>query len=212
MEIALGDKIYPLGDNGDNGLQYGKRFIPAGDIQSDMKNVKVKISGAAKDQPSWGALYFQYFENMDKVEKATNKYLGIQRQLSLETNTPDGPVLSPVGVDDTLHLGDKVRVRLIVKAERDLDFVHLKDVRASAMEPLQVLSGYHWENGVGYYSSVSDAAVHFYFRHLPKGTFVFTYPVYITQKGRFTGGLSQIACLYAPEIRAHSEGVRVYVR
>ncbi len=212
VQLQLGQKSYDLGARDKEGLQYQKFFIPATDIDPDMQNIRVKITGAAQDQPSWGALYFQYFENMNRVKKGENRSLHINRRISLETPTGSGPVLSPVSSENTLQVGDKVQVRLIVKAERDMDFVHLKDVRASCMEPLQVLSGYQRENGVGYYSTVSDAAVHFYFRHLPKGTYVFTYPVYITQKGNFTGGLSQIECLYAPEIRAHSEGVRLHIK
>lgn len=211
VNIQIGDTAFILG-KGKLGLQYEKVSIPKEAIQPDMKNIHISISGAAKEQPSWGAAYLQYFANMNQVDQNKGSGLQIERQISLETNTPYGRQLSPVSKATSLKVGDRVQVRLIVTAKRNMDFVHLKDVRASCMEPRQVLSGYQWQGGMGYYSTVSDAAVHFYFRHLPKGTYVLTYPVYITQKGNFTGGLSQIECLYAPEIRAHSEGISLQIK
>ncbi len=210
VDIRLGDTTIAFG-GGRYGLQYKKVTFPAEALQPDMQNMQVTISGAADGQPSWGAAYFQYFAAMNQVEEGKGSDLHITRQISLETSTSLGKQLTPVSPSTVLKVGDKVQVRMIVTAERDMEFVHLKDVRASCMEPLQVLSGYNWNRGLGYYSTVSDAAVHFYFQYMPKGTYVFTYPVYITQTGTFTGGLSQVECLYAPEIRAHSEGVNLQV-
>ncbi len=211
VNIRLGDTAIAFG-GGNYGLQYEKVTIPGEAVRPEMTDLRITITGAADDQPSWGAAYLQYFANMNKVDEGKGSDLEIERQISLETHTSLGKRLTPVGPATSLEVGDKVQVRLIVKASRDMEFVHLKDVRASCMEPLQVLSGFNWNRGLGYYSTVSDAAVHFYFQHMPKGTYVFTYPVYITQEGHFTGGLSQIECLYAPEIRAHSEGIQLQVK
>ncbi len=210
IHIQIGDSTYVFG-NGKWGLQYKKITIPKEDINPKMQKLQVDISGAADNQPGWGAAYFQYFANMNKVAGEGSE-LHIQRKVSKEENTAGGQTLTPIDQNTQLKVGDKVKIRLIVKAERDMDFVHFKDIRATCMEPLQVISGYRFKDGVGYYSTVDDAAVHFYFRHLPKGTYVFNYTVYITQKGDFTGGLSQIESLYAPEIRGHSEGVRLQVQ
>jgi uncharacterized protein YfaS (alpha-2-macroglobulin family) len=170
-----------------------------------MGKISIEVQNAGADQPGWGAVYYQYLDQMNEV--AENKApLSVNRQISLEESTANGKKLIPVTGTSVLKTGDKVMVRMTVKIDQDLDYVHLKDVRASCMEPIDVLSGYHWENGSGYYETVTDAAVHFYFSHLSKGTYVFTYPVYITQSGTFTGGLTTLECLYAPEFTAHSAG------
>src|SRR5699024_2323572 len=121
-------------------------------------------------------------------------------------------VLEPISTNTTLKVGDKVQIRLIVKADRDMDLAHFKDIRASCMEPLQVLSGHQYQDGLSYYSTVNDAAVNYYFQQMSKGSYVVTYSAYITQSGNFNGGLSQIESLYAPEIRAHCEGMRLQMK
>jgi uncharacterized protein YfaS (alpha-2-macroglobulin family) len=80
------------------------------------------------------------------------------------------------------------------------------------MEPLNVLSGYKWQGGLGYYESTRDAATNFFFAFLPKGTYVFEYPVFITHTGNFSVGVANIQCMYAPEFSSHSDGVRVRVK
>jgi hypothetical protein len=211
INIKTGEKSFALHRGGEIPVQYLQTYIPGKDITPAMGNVQVRVRGAAEGQPTWGALYFQYFENMDKLKNSGNE-LDVTREVSLEKTTPEGPKLVAVTEGTSLKVGSKAQVRLVVKVQRDMDYVHLKDVRASCMEPLQTLSGYQWEAGVGYYTTVTDAAMHFYFSHLPKGTYVFTYPVYITHTGTYSGGMSTLECLYAPAFRAHSEGVDIRVK
>lgn len=211
VTVQAGAKRFDFGSgNDDLATGYSKRYIAAGDISADMGQIKVQVKGAGENQPTWGAMYFQYFENMDKISN-TGRGLQVSREISLEKTTPQGPVLTPLTKDVSLKVGDKVQIRLVVKVEQNMDYVHLKDVRASCMEPLQTLSGYHWQGGVGYYREVTDAAVHYYFPHLSKGTYVFSYPVYITHGGNYTGGMSTLECLYAPAMHAQSEGVNLRV-
>ncbi|MGH2643576.1 MAG: alpha-2-macroglobulin family protein, partial [Chitinophagaceae bacterium] len=212
VTIKLGNKIFEINNkNGEAGTQYKKEYIPGEEINADVSKVNVSIKDAAKGEPTWGALYFQYFKNMNNVKNSSSP-LKIERQISLDKNTPAGQELIPVNEETKLKVGDKVQVRLVVKINENLDYVHLKDIRASCMEPLQTLSGYQFQNGTGYYFTVTDAAVNYYFPHLNKGTYIFTYPVYITHSGNYTGGLSTIECLYAPQFRAHSEGVTLNIR
>jgi hypothetical protein len=211
VNITTGNKSFVFNrTTGEAGTQYSRVYIPGKEITPAMGSVDVKIKDAAKDQPSWGALYFQYFENMNRLKNSSSG-VSISREISLEKTTPKGPQLIPVNDQTNLRVGDKVQVRLIIKTDRDMDYVHLKDVRASCMEPLQTLSGYHWNAGSGYYSTVTDAAMHYYFSHLPRGTYVLSYPVYITHAGNYTGGMSELECLYAPAFRAHSEGVNIEI-
>jgi hypothetical protein len=110
-----------------------------------------------------------------------------------------------------LKLGDKVKVRIELRVDRDMDYVHMKDMRAAGFEPVNVFSGYKWQDGLGYYESTSDAATNFFFSKLYKGTFVFEYMVVVNHYGDFSNGITQIQCMYAPEFTSHSEGIRVQV-
>jgi hypothetical protein len=211
VEVSLGDeKIDPLTMDGvevQAGTGYFQVSKAAGEITPEMGNVKVvkKDDGIA-----WGAVYWQYFENLDKITAAETP-LSIEKELYVERNTPTGPVLDPVFDNSILQTGDKVKVRIIIRTDRDMEYVHMKDMRAAAFEPVAVISGYRYQDGLGYYESIRDASVNFYFDYLRKGTYVFEYPLNVSQAGEFSNGITSIQCLYAPEFAAHSEGVRVMV-
>jgi uncharacterized protein YfaS (alpha-2-macroglobulin family) len=159
---------------------------------------------------AWGSVYWQYFENLDKITPAKTP-LSLERELYVEKNTASGPVLEPVFDNSILKTGDRVKARITIRVDRDMEYVHMKDMRAAAFEPVDVLSGYRYQDGLGYFESVKDASVNFYFDYLRKGTYVFEYPLNVTQKGEFSNGITTIQCLYAPEFSAHSQGMRVTV-
>jgi len=211
VEITMGDeKIDPLTMDGvqvQAGTGYFQVNKTRAEIIPDMGNVKV----VKKDEGiAWGAVYWQYFENLDKITLAKTP-LSLERELYIEKNTASGPVLEPVFDNSILKTGDKVRTRIIIKVDRDMEYVNMKDMRAAAFEPEDVLSGYRYQGGLGYYESIKDASVNFYFEYLRKGTYVFEYPLNVTQKGEFSNGITSIQCLYAPEFSAHSQGMRVTV-
>ena len=159
---------------------------------------------------AWGAAYWQYFEQLDKITPAQTG-VRIQKQLFVKTNTPNGPVLTKITQNNPVKVGDKVTVRLEIRADRDMEYVHLKDMRAAAFEPVNVLSGYKWQGGLGYYESTRDAATNFFISYLPKGTYIFEYELFATQQGEFSNGVTTLQCMYAPEFSTHSEGIRVKV-
>ena len=103
-------------------------------------------------------------------------------------------------------------VRIEIRAGRDMEYVHLKDMRAAAFEPVNALSGYKWQDGLGYYESIRDAAVNFFISYLSKGTYVFEYDMFATQQGEFSNGITTLQCMYAPEFTTHSEGTRVIIK
>lgn len=111
----------------------------------------------------------------------------------------------------TLKVGDKIKVRIELRVDRDMEYVHMKDMRAACMEPVNVLSGYKYQGGLGYYESTKDASTNFFFSWLNKGTYVFEYPLFVTHEGDFSNGITTIQCMYAPEFTSHSEGLRVKV-
>ncbi|NTV85045.1 MAG: hypothetical protein HGA23_12235, partial [Bacteroidales bacterium] len=146
----------------------------------------------------------------DKITPAETP-ISIKKQLFVERTSPTGPRMEPIGDNATLKVGDKVKVRIEIRVDRDMEYVHMKDMRAAAFEPTEVLSGYRYQGGLGYYESIRDASVNFYFDYLRKGTYVFEYRLNVTQKGEFSNGITSIQCLYAPEFSAHSQGMRVMV-
>lgn len=197
------------------GTGYFKKVIEARNIKAEMGNIAVTVqhppnASSLLHAPSWGAVYWQYFEDMDKVLPAGTP-LRLSKKLFVERTGDRGPVLSPVNEGDNLRVGDKIQVRIELRADRDMEYVHMKDLRASALEPVNVLSGYKWQGGLGYYETTTDAGSGFFFGHLRKGTYVFEYPLFVTHTGSFSAGLTTIQSLYAPEFSAHSEGIRITV-
>ncbi|MDX2001588.1 MAG: alpha-2-macroglobulin family protein [Chitinophagales bacterium] len=190
------------------GTGYLKTTWAATEVKPEMG--KVSITKADKGL-AWGALYWQYFEQLDKITPAQTP-LQINKQLYLQENTPQGPRITPITANSQLKPGDLVKVRIELRVDRDMEYVHMKDMRASGFEPVNVFSGYKYQGGLGYYESTRDAATDFFFDRLPKGTYVFEYPVRVAQKGNFSNGITNVQCMYAPEFGAHSEGIRVQVK
>ena len=138
---------------------------------------KLNQSGSMEASVGGSAVYAQYLEDMDKVSSAKGAGLQIER-----TFFRDGKELDSKTV---LHVGDKVTVCLTISADRDMDFIQVKDERAACMEPEQQLSGYHWSGGIGYYLVSRDASTSFFIDQLRKGTYQLEYTVYIDRAGTY---------------------------
>ena len=179
-------------------------------VTLNSEKMKASTSGNNSNLASWGSVYWQYFEDLDKITFAETP-LKLSKKLFIEKNTDKGAVLTPVNEGDNLHIGDKISVRIKLRVDRDMEYVHMKDMRASAMEPTNVISQYKWQGGLGYYETTKDVSTNFFFNYLPKGTYVFEYLMFVTHAGNFSNGITTIQSMYAPEFTAHSEGVRVNV-
>jgi uncharacterized protein YfaS (alpha-2-macroglobulin family) len=209
-EIFLNEKkVDPaaMGAKTEAGTGYFKVSWNKPDILPEMGKVKVVNNNS---NPAWGALYWQYFEQMDKITPHETP-LKLEKKFFLVTYTDKGPVLDPVAGATRLKPGDKLKVRIILRSDRDMDYLHMKDLRAAGTEPENVLSRHRYQDGLWYYESAKDAATHFFIERLPKGTYVFEYPLVVNLKGDFSAGITTIQCMYAPEFTAHSEGVRLRV-
>ncbi|MBS1512558.1 MAG: alpha-2-macroglobulin [Bacteroidetes bacterium] len=214
IEIQLGNTIIKTNDaSAEAGTGYIKKRIEGKDITPEMGNITV-TNTLNKNNPaaagSYGAVYWQYFEDLDKITPAATP-LQLKKQLFVERNTDKGPVLEAIADEGALKVGDKVKVRIELKVDRDMEYVHMKDMRAACMEPVNVLSEYKWQDGLGYYESTKDAGTHFFFNWLNRGTYVFEYTLFVTHAGNFSNGITTIESMYAPEFNAHSEGIRVSV-
>jgi uncharacterized protein YfaS (alpha-2-macroglobulin family) len=147
---------------------------------------------------------------LDKITSAETN-LKMNKQLFLRTLTKKGEELQPINETNRLKVGDLVRVRMELRADRDYEYVHLKDMRASAFEPVSTLSGHRYQDGLWYYESVKDASTNFFITYLRKGMYVFEYDLRVSHVGDFSNGITTFQCMYAPEFSSHSEGIRVTV-
>ncbi|WP_170170195.1 alpha-2-macroglobulin family protein [Hymenobacter perfusus] len=206
LQVAVGGKpVQPTAQQAGTG--YYKVTWPAADIRPAQGRVTVQKPDAGV---AWGALYWQYFEQLDKITPAATP-LQLERRLYREQRTAAGPVLEPLTAATPLRVGDVLVVRLVLRSDRALEYVHLKDQRAAGLELIGQTSGYRYQSGLGYYESPRDAATNFFISYFPKGTHTFEYRLRAAQAGNFSGGLSQLQCLYAPEFTAYSAGTRVSI-
>ena len=195
VEITLGKEV--IRTPADNAIGYIKKTV-SGDVMN-IKKVSVDKEGTGM---GWGAVYAQYLESMDQIGEQGNG-LSVSRQLykgdeALNESAP-------------LKVGDKITVRLTVKADRDMDFVQIKDDRAACMEPLQAVSGFRWSNGLGYYQATKDSSTQFFIDQMRKGTYVIEYQVYVNRTGEYQTGIATVQSAYAPEFGGHTGGYRVMV-
>jgi uncharacterized protein YfaS (alpha-2-macroglobulin family) len=210
VEIKMNNQVIDpkqLGLAQEAGTGYFKTSWSGTEIKPELGNISVtrKTEGV-----SWGAVYWQYFEDLDKITSAETP-LKLKKELFVVKNTDNGPVITPITETTELKVGDKVRVRIVLKSDRDMEFVHMKDLRAAGFEPINVISSYKWQEGLGYYESTKDVATHFFFDFLPKGTFVFEYDLRVSLNGQFSNGITSIESMYAPEFRSHSNGMNVKI-
>ncbi len=190
------------------GTGYYKTSWNASEIKPEMAEVKLTKKG---DGIAWGSLYWQYFEDLDKITMAETP-LKLKKKLFLKQNTDKGEVISEITKDTHVKVGDLVRVRIELRSDRAMEFVHMKDMRASGLEPINVLSQYKWQDGLGYYESTKDASTNFFFDYLPKGIYVFEYDLRVNNAGDMSHGITTIQSMYAPEFSSHSKGTRLLVK
>lgn len=199
--IALDDSSVEAGTG------YFKTSWTGSDIQAKMANIRINNANPVS---AWGALYWQYFENLDKISVA-NTPLKLDKKLFIERMSPTGKVLDPVTSDTEIKIGDKVIVRIVLRCDRDMQYLHLKDMRGAGMEPINVLSNTKWQDGLSYYEATGDVATNFFIEYLHRGTYVFEYPLRAANIGDFSNGITTIQCMYAPEFSSHSEGIRIKI-
>jgi hypothetical protein len=159
---------------------------------------------------AWGSVHWQYLEDMSRVTPYEGTPLKLKKTLFTKVNTKKGPTLEPV--KGALQVGDELVVRIELRVDRDMEYVHLKDQRGSGTEPVNVISRYKYQDGLAYYESTRDTASHFFIDYLPKGTYVFEYSTRVQLRGKYQTGIADIQCMYAPEFDSHSESLALTVK
>ena len=169
-----------------------------------------EISVTKKDRGvAWGSVHWQYFEDVSKITSHEATPLKLKKSAFIKVDTKNGKELRPVS--GNIHVGDELVIRLELRVDRDMDYVHLKDQRGSGVEPRNMLSQYKFQDGLAYYESPKDTASHFFIDYLPKGVFVFEYSAMIQHRGKYPTGIAEIQCMYAPEFNSHSESLGLNV-
>ena len=174
-------------------LGYFRTTLPA----TTAGNVVIDRTGKG---PAWGAVYSQFKAPMTQIQEKAIDEVSISKEYYV------------YGVDGSLHqatsfkVGDKVKVRVIIKVNKDMDFVTMTDERAACFEPVDQLSGYRSEDNTWFYQETKDTQTNVFINNLNKGTHIIGYDVWVTNPGEFTSGIATIQCQYAPQLSAHSAG------
>jgi len=206
VEVALaGETIKPDKVEAGTGF-YEQKFVRS-EIKPAMGQITVKKVDAGV---SWGSVHWQYLEDMAKVTPHEGTPLRLKKALFIKETTKAGQVLKPV--TGPVAVGDELVVRIELRTDRDMEYVHLKDQRGSGTEPVNVLSRYKYQDGLAYYESTRDTASHFFIDYLPKGTYIFEYSTRVQLRGSYQTGIAEIQCMYAPEFNSHSESLPLVVK
>ncbi|MDF1672541.1 MAG: alpha-2-macroglobulin family protein [Vicingaceae bacterium] len=211
VEIKVGNTVVDPKKLDDVKVEAGTGYFKTSWSKTAITPTMGNVTVTKKDDGvAWGSLYWQYFEQLDKITPHETP-LKLVKKLFVQRNSDSGPIITLITKETKLKPGDKLKVRIELRVDRDMEYVHMKDMRASGLEPINVFSGYRYQDGLGYYESTKDASTNFFFDYLPKGTYVFEYPLRVNMSGNFSNGITSIQCMYAPEFTSHSEGLRINI-
>ncbi|MEY3032460.1 MAG: hypothetical protein RLZZ622_935, partial [Planctomycetota bacterium] len=206
LAVTIGGEQIRPGKAGASKVEAGTGFFETRFVRREITPAMaaVSFSKPAGGGLAFGGVHWQYLDQIENVEAAGREELAITKQLFVKTFTKAGPVLEPVTADRPVAVGDELVVRLVVTSDRAYEFLELADHRPSLTEPVDVLSGWKWADGVGWYQVTRDASTQLFFEQLPEGTHVFEYSLRVAHRGRASSGFATIRSRYAPEFSARS--------
>lgn len=206
--ITVGNKNL-MAEKAEIATGYIKKSWEHAEITKDMADVRIVKQD---NKPSYGALYWQYYEDLDKITQDKTDLSIDKKMFKIEKTSVGNDNLVPITKDTPLKVGDKVTIRLIVRIDNNMEFVHIKDMRAPCFEPIETISGVKWQNNLNYYQEIRDASTNMFFEYLAKGTYIFEYQVYVNRKGVYSNGISTIQSIYAPEFVSHTKGEIITIK
>lgn len=181
-------------------LKLDGKLLPMPQDSTTLGYVKAERPGKASklsidkksDYTSWGAVYAEFKQPISEIG-------------SMESGIKVRRVIVPAESESkgNAQVGEKVKVTLIITADRDYDFVQITDKRAACLEPVNQLSGYQWS--IGCYVSPRDHATNFYFDRLSKGKHIVEMEYYVDRKGDYQSGTCIAECTYSPEFSGRTE-------
>ena len=189
-------------------LKLDGKLLPMPQDSTTLGYVKTEKAGKAStlsirkksDYTSWGAVYAEFKQPLSEIASAESG-IKVRRVIVPAESQGRGTAQAKVG--------EKVKVTLIITADRDYDFVQIMDKRAACLEPVNQLSGYQWN--LGCYVSPRDNTTNFYFDRLSKGKHVVEMEYYVDRKGDYQGGTCSARCAYSPEFGGRTEGYELKV-
>ena len=189
-------------------LKLDGKLLPMPQDSTTLGYIKTEKAGKAStlsikkksDYTSWGAVYAEFKQPLSEIASAESG-IKVRRVIVPAESQGRGTAQAKVG--------EKVKVTLIITADRDYDFVQIMDKRAACLEPVNQLSGYQWN--LGCYVSPRDNTTNFYFDRLSKGKHVVEMEYYVDRKGDYQGGTCSAKCSYSPEFGGRTEGYELKV-
>jgi hypothetical protein len=211
VSIKVGEKLIETTSK-EAQTGYFKKNIPVNQMNASTGKITVfSVSGINSSQElsgsniGWGAMYWQYYQDQAKVNDN-----GSELKITKKLFVKQGNSMIPIE-NVQVKTGDRIVTRLVINADRNMEYVALKDLRAACFEPTDQRSGCHWKERVCYYQTTKDASTQFFFSFLPKGTYVFEYELWANNAGTYTSGIASIQCQYAPEFVSYAGGETVIV-
>ncbi|MDE6297622.1 MAG: hypothetical protein K2L89_07215 [Muribaculaceae bacterium] len=220
---AAADVIQPILDSGSNWtstnevpeIYIGSERIVPDRIAALTGALTVSLTGRTGDVkikrtsegPAWGGIVSRYVAPIAEVKSEKTAELSVEKNLYVITAGSDGTTASA----GKLSKGDRVRVTLTIKCDRDLQYVAVTDSRSAALEPADQVSGYTSTDGVWYYMEVRNSATNLFIPFLSKGTHLISYDCFVDRAGEYSFGIAQAQSQYAPVISAHSAGELITV-
>lgn len=189
-------------------LKLDGKQLPMPQDSTTLGYVKTEKTGKASrlsiqkksDYTSWGAVYAEFKQPVSEIGSMESG-IKVRRVIVPAESEGKGKAQAKVG--------EKVKVTLIITADRDYDFVQITDKRAACLEPVNQLSGYQW--GIGCYVSPRDHATNFYFDRLSKGKHIVEMEYYVDRKGDYQSGTCTAECTYSPEFGGRTEAYELKV-
>lgn len=189
-------------------LKLDGKLLPMPQDSTTLGYVKTEKTGKASklsidkksDYTSWGAVYAEFKQPVSEIGSIESG-IKVRRVIVPAESEGKGKAQAKVG--------EKVKVTLIITADRDYDFVQITDKRAACLEPVNQKSGYQW--GIGCYVSPRDHATNFYFDRLSKGKHIVEMEYYVDRKGDYQSGTCTAECTYSPEFGGRTEAYELRV-
>ncbi len=185
---------------------YSKIAFGTAAIKNDFKEIKV-TNITNNNTVAWGAIYHSYLAPFTNITNASSGLSASKEVFVQKIGVAEGNKLQ----QKEFKVGDIIIVKLTITANSDMDFVHIKDMRAAGLEPKQTLSGYQYNNGLSFYLQTKDAATNFFIEHLAKGTHTIEYTCVANNAGVFADGVTTIQCMYASEIVGNTTPQRIKI-
>lgn len=189
-------------------LKLDGKLLPMPQDSTTLGYVKTERPGKASklsidkksDYTSWGAVYAEFKQPISEIGSMESG-IKVRRVIVPAESEGKGKAQAKVG--------EKVKVTLLITADRDYDFVQITDKRAACLEPVNQKSGYQW--GIGCYVSPRDHATNFYFDRLSKGMHIVEMEYYVDRKGDYQSGTCTAECTYSPEFGGRTEAYELKV-